>query len=265
MYRVFRTIVLVTAGILVGGIACLAGLAAALMDWSRRPATLDSSAALPNDAALPTPLGQKLISEDWQTYAVQYGVVELGIPAEGSVWPATAFASPDNKPWYAPHFIARTLPPDDPVVLNVAPSQPGSAAVLESPGPEHLPSSQTKLRGSSKQPTALHRSSSRPGSVLNDAQIASIKARLKLTPDQESMWPPVETAPRNLSYVKNAVTQSRSVLDHDQTAYVDLNGAEVQQLMSVVLPLIMRLSEDQKREVKSLAHLMGFDGVAASF
>ena len=101
--------------------------------------------------------------------------------------------------------------------------------------------------------------------MLNDAQIASIKARLKLTPDQESMWPPVETALRNLSYVKNAVTQSRSVLDHDQTAYVDLNGAEVQQLMSVVLPLIMRLSEDQKREVKSLAHLMGLDGVAASF
>jgi hypothetical protein len=33
----------------------------------------------------------------------------------------------------------------------------------------------------------------------------------------------------------------------------------------VAWPLIMSLSEDQKHEVKSLAHVMGLDGVAASF
>ena len=31
--------------------------------------------------------------------------------------------------------------------------------------------------------------SSRPGSVLNYAQIASIRKRLNLTPDQEPLWP----------------------------------------------------------------------------
>jgi hypothetical protein len=39
----------------------------------------------------------------------------------------------------------------------------------------------------------------------------------------------------------------------------------VQRLKSVALLLIMSLTEDQKREVKSLAHVMGLDGVAASF
>jgi len=40
---------------------------------------------------------------------------------------------------------------------------------------------------------------SRPGSVLNHAQIASIKKQLNLTPDQEPLWPAVETALRNVS------------------------------------------------------------------
>ena len=38
--------------------------------------------------------------------------------------------------------------------------------------------------------------------MLNDAQIASIKARLHLTPDQERMWPAVEAALRNIAYAK---------------------------------------------------------------
>ena len=32
------------------------------------------------------------------------------------------------------------------------------------------------------------------GAVLNDAQIASIKTRLKLTNEQQEMWPAVEAA-----------------------------------------------------------------------
>ena len=55
------------------------------------------------------------------------------------------------------------------------------------------------------------------------------------------------------------------IQDEDRIAYIDFDGPEVQRLKSVALPLIMSLSEDQKREVKSLAHVMGLDGVAASF
>jgi hypothetical protein len=101
------------------------------------------------------------------------------------------------------------------------------------------------------------------GRVLNDAQIASIKGRLELTPEQERMWPAVEAALRKISYTKDAVAQT--IQDGDRIAYIDLNGPAVQRLKSVAVPLIMSLSEDQKREVKSLAHVMGLDGVAASF
>ena len=114
-------------------------------------------------------------------------------------------------------------------------------------------------------PTALHRLPYGRGRVLNDAQIASIKDRLQLTPEQERKWPAVEAALRKISYTKDALAQNRPLQDGDAVAYIDLDGPELQRLKSVALPLIMSLSADQKREVKSLAHVMGLDGVAASF
>jgi hypothetical protein len=49
------------------------------------------------------------------------------------------------------------------------------------------------------------------------------------------------------------------------TAYIDTNSAEVQQLKSAALPLIMRLNDEQKREVKSMAYIMGLESVASLF
>ena len=115
----------------------------------------------------------------------------------------------------------------------------------------------------------VHHVSSRPGSVLNDAQIASIKKRLNLTPDQASLWPAVETALRNISYVPKAkevkVASLGNGTGRGPMAYVDTNSAEVQQLKYAAIPLIMRLNDDQKREVKSMAYVMGLESVASSF
>jgi hypothetical protein len=111
--------------------------------------------------------------------------------------------------------------------------------------------------------------SSRPGSVLNYAQIASIKKRLNLTPDQEPSWPAVETALRNVSYVGKAREIKVASLGNGTGAgpmtYIDTNSAEVQQLKSAALPLIMRLNDEQKREVKSMAYIMGLESVASLF
>jgi len=112
--------------------------------------------------------------------------------------------------------------------------------------------------------------SSRPGSVLNYAQIASIKKRLNLTPDQEPLWPAVETALRNVSHVGKAREIKVASLGNRTTGagamtYIDTNSAEVQQLKSAALPLIMRLSDEQKREVKSMAYVMGLESVASLF
>ena len=105
----------------------------------------------------------------------------------------------------------------------------------------------------------------RPGGVLNDAQIANIKRRLRLTPDQESLWPAVEVALRNISYSKKAQEMRVASAHSAPMAYVDPNSADVQRLKYAALPLIMRLNEDQKQEVRSMAHVMGLDGVASSF
>ena len=48
-------------------------------------------------------------------------------------------------------------------------------------------------------------------------------------------------------------------------AYVDPGSAEVQQLKSAALPLIIRLNDEQKREVKMLAYVMGLEAVASQF
>jgi hypothetical protein len=111
--------------------------------------------------------------------------------------------------------------------------------------------------------------SSRPGSVLNYAQIASIKKRLNLTPDQEPLWPAVETALRNVSYVGKAREIKVASLGNGTGAgpmtYIDTNSAEVQQLKSAALPLIMRLNDEQKLQVKSMIYIMGLESVASLF
>jgi hypothetical protein len=261
MRQVWRIFNLVAAVILACGAGGLAGLAAALGDWNWWSASSASSTALPDGAALPADLGQNLTFEEGQIDTVHYGVVGLAIAQAGNGPSAAAFATPGNQPWYVPRLIVGMLPPDDVAAFNLTTSKLASATLLE--WPEQSPSSHAKIQG--MRPTALHRLSYGRGRVLNDAQIASIKGRLQLTPEQERMWPAVEAALRNISYAKEAVAQNRSARDGDQIAYIDLDSAEVQRLKSVALPLIMHLSEDQKREVKSLAHVMGLDGVAASF
>jgi len=104
----------------------------------------------------------------------------------------------------------------------------------------------------------------RPGYMLSDTQIASIRDRLHLTPDQEQMWPAVEAALRNIAYTR--VQQARwhgSPANATQTAAVDPNA--VQGLKSAAVPLIMSFNAEQKEEVRNLAHVMGLDQLASQF
>jgi hypothetical protein len=105
----------------------------------------------------------------------------------------------------------------------------------------------------------------RLGFVLDDAQIASIKARLHLTPYQERMWPAVEYALRYVAYAKARAAYLRGAPASTEIASVDLNSAEVQYLKSAAIPLIMSFNDEQKNEVRSLAHRMGLDRLASEF
>jgi hypothetical protein len=95
------------------------------------------------------------------------------------------------------------------------------------------------------------------GAVFNDAQITSIKERLNLTPSQERMWPAVEAALRDLAYKKPAAGAQKSTLDP--------NSAEVARLKSAAFPLVMSFDYEQKRELRTLAQLIGLGSVAAQF
>lgn len=101
------------------------------------------------------------------------------------------------------------------------------------------------------------------GYILDDAQIASIKTRLHLTPDQEQMWPAVEAALRNMAYKRTQQAAARGSARNVQAAAVDPEAVEG--LKSAAVPLIMSFSSEQKEEVRSLAHVMGLDQLASQF
>jgi hypothetical protein len=111
---------------------------------------------------------------------------------------------------------------------------------------------------SAHQPAANH-----AGYILDDAQIASIKTRLHLTPDQERMWPAVEAALRNMAYKRTQQAAARGGARNVQAAAVDPEAVEG--LKSAAVPLIMSFSSEQKEEVRSLAHVMGLDQLASQF
>ena len=97
-----------------------------------------------------------------------------------------------------------------------------------------------------------------PNALLNDAQIASLKSRLRLTSDQESLWPAVEVALRDV-----VLWHARESQRKKGAGSITFQKSEVQRLTEAVRPLLMRMSEDQKREVRTLARVIGLEAVAS--
>lgn len=94
--------------------------------------------------------------------------------------------------------------------------------------------------------------------LLSDIQIVAIKERLRMSEAQAKYWPPVEAALRDLARRKHAVRQAGS----DKGA-ISLTSAEAQELQTAAAPLLRQLREDQKREVRALARIIGLDVVAS--
>jgi hypothetical protein len=95
----------------------------------------------------------------------------------------------------------------------------------------------------------------RSNAVLNDSQLASIKRRLNLTPEQERYWPAIEAELRKMEYTKSQ--------GGNRTASIDMSKVNVDGLKSAGFPLVMSFSDDQRRELKSLTHLLGLESVMA--
>ena len=106
-------------------------------------------------------------------------------------------------------------------------------------------------------PAPPARAKRQPSTLFNDAQIASIRERLRLSRDQEQYWPRVEAALRYIGWrhSRQRPTSQVPALDPD----------DVERVKAAAVPLIMTLREDQKREVRMLAHVMGLEKIAAQF
>jgi len=96
--------------------------------------------------------------------------------------------------------------------------------------------------------------------------IANIKRALKLRPEQEPYWLPVEAVLHDIErqqrlaagrepYVRPTATRPLSTA---------IDPEILQRLTSAAFPLIMSLDEAQKREVRALAHSMGLESVASA-
>ncbi len=170
----------------------------------------------------------------------------------------------------APQAVARVM--DNSIVVTkpqLAPGEvtgsPPALAPSETPRtPQPRPAAVHPASLSKASPPAVQRRPlNRPDYMLNDAQIASIKERLHLTPDQERMWPAVEAALRNIAYKR--VQEARRRDGRPDGSQVAFDSEAVEGLKSAAVPLIMSFNDEQKQEVRDVAHVMGLDQLASQF
>ena len=212
-----------------------------------------------------------------QSVALRFPEVQAVAAAADTVSGATSAVSPTNPTSPTRAMVLggaqlALLSPEPMVGRVVAQPEPHVAVAPAPATAAPQPRADTEI----KSPPAMQRRSelksltesavrhaNRPGFVLNDAQIASIKGRLHLTPDQERMWPSVEAALRSIAYAKARDASRRGAAA--VVASLDPDSAEVQDLKSAAFPLILSFSDEQKNEVRSLAHVMGLDRLASEF
>jgi hypothetical protein len=165
------------------------------------------------------------------------------------------------NPTYAPPASAAALPSAAQPERNPPPKADAKADVKADAKP-----ATRSLAPAPERRAAAPRAKKDSGTLFNDAQLASIKGRLHLSADQEQYWPPVESALRDIGWrASQNVVRASYAPAGSRLADIDPDGPEVQRLKSAAFPLIMSMSDDQKREVRMLAQVMGLERVAASF
>ena len=195
----------------------------------------------PATAAQPAALANALIrSKDQQRIALAVSnppqPVEESKPPQPEVVAAAEGVPPPAEPARDPAATA-------PVVMAAATPEPAAGAMSEP---------------SVKPVAAVHR---RPNAVLDDGQIASIKRRLHLTAYQERMWPAVESELRKLA-VAAPTHQQQAKRGTKEPPKLELSRADVARLKTAALPLIMSFNEEQKGELRNMAHVTGLDRYA---
>jgi hypothetical protein len=169
------------------------------------------------------------------TASVEMPAAVLAYAAADAAEPAMPAARPES-PSAAPAVAKRAIQPPRPANPNPASQAPASPS----------------------------------NAVLNNAQIASIRERLKLTSYQVSLWPPVESALRDISWHQGRADAggrkpASNALSNPHGGTIDPDSVPVQRLKSAAFPLIMSLNDDQKQEIRTMVRLMGLENLASRF
>lgn len=109
-----------------------------------------------------------------------------------------------------------------------------------------------------------------------DARIAAVHAGLRLTPDQEKLWPPVETAVKEFAKLRIDRANARMNADRDDASRkpddpvarlreradnMATSAAAMKKIADAADPLYKTLDDGQKRRLAVLTHMEhGFGG-----
>ncbi len=114
-------------------------------------------------------------------------------------------------------------------------------------------------------PVTAHAVDLQNGAPAQEAaiDIGRVKRVLKLTPEQERYWQPVEAALRGIAR-QQAHTESSDGFVHRigrRMISIVLNGAAIKRLVVAARPLIAKLDDEQKQAAGQLAQEMGLGPV----
>jgi hypothetical protein len=97
--------------------------------------------------------------------------------------------------------------------------------------------------------------------ALMMAQVSKMKRTLRLSPEQQEQWAPVEAALRDIARQQSG----RKVEGARTVGGIALTEEDSSRLYWAAAPLILNLREEQKRDARQLARNMGLEQVASAF
>jgi hypothetical protein len=101
--------------------------------------------------------------------------------------------------------------------------------------------------------------------ALTQVNVSRIRAALKLTPDQQGYWPPIEAALRDIQR-QQADPAGGGLLRRisNRVIAIALNSSATARLAAAARPLVRVLSDEQRQTAISLAHEMGLGPMLAA-
>jgi len=98
----------------------------------------------------------------------------------------------------------------------------------------------------------------RPDGVLTPAEVRRLKVALRLSPEQERYWPPVEALLQEIGAQQIALVRA------GRQPSEALGFGMKMRAYSATRPLLSLLQEEQKAEIRRRARALGFEAVAAA-